>query len=427
MRTLFILAVALMSADVFATPTVSQVAAKQRWPWSTKVDIDYWLDSDSPADVSFTATWDGQSTPFALTGAALSGCTLSARPGMNHAEWDPVAAGFDAKTPLKNFVLTPTVVSSDSKRYFVIDLQTGDCSFHADEPNGESWNQEKYKTTHMAFRRVPAGVYTLGYSTEQINRLNALGASYKTENAPVFAERTVRITSDYYIGLFQVTIRQNNLIGGSNSGSTNPSVPHVNNWRGSLTDASSHANWPVDGFSVDPSSRIGLLRALVSGKMPSQMIVDLPTEAQWEVAARAGSTTFYSDFGTLDSTKQEILDYQIAHATNRTVSVGLMLPNAWGLYDTTGIAYEMTLNRCHSTATTYYDGYAEYKVPGQNVDPVGKTISADADAWALSCNCGWSSRGISYASFPPARRAFRASSSDGTSGARLCIHLNPPF
>jgi len=430
MRTLFILAVALMSADVFATPTVSQVAAKQRWPWSTKVDIDYWLDSDSPADVSFTATWDGQSTPFALTGAALSGCTLSARPGMNHAEWDPVAAGFDAKTPLKNFVLTPTVVSSDSKLYFVIDLQTGDCSFHADEPNGESWNQDKYKTTHMVFRRIPAGVYTLGYSTAQIDRIGALGQiTYLKPNfAPVFAERTVRITSDYYIGLFQVTGRQYAEMNGGHSGYTTSTQQELSNWRGSLTNAAAHANWPVDGFSVASSSRIGALRARVKGKMPSQMVVDLPTEAQWEVAARAGSTTFYSGFGTLDSTKQEILDYQIAHTTNRSVSVGLMLPNAWGLYDTTGIVYEMTLNRCHADlddSKTETD-YPDYKVPGQDVDPVGMTIAADNDVWAITCNCGWSSRSVTYAAFPPNRRAYPAKK-NAKIGARLCIHLNPPF
>ena len=428
MRTLFILAVALMSADVFATPTVSQVAAKQRWPWSTKVDIDYWLDSDSPADVSFTATWDGQSTPFELTGAALSGCTLSARPGMNHAEWDPVAAGFDAKTPLKNFVLTPTIVSSDSKRYLVINLQTGDCTFYADAPAGAGWNQDTYKTEYMVFRRIPAGVYTLGYSTEQMNRLAALGASSKDSYAALFAQRTVRITSDYYIGLFQVTNYQNSRLGGSGYSTTTPIAQHPNNWRGSLTDPAAKVNWPVEGFNVAGDSTIGRLRSLVAGKIPSQMVVDLPTEAQWEVAARAGSTTFYSGFGTLESTKQEILDYQIAHSTNRTVAAGQMLPNAWGLYDTSGIAYEMTLNLATGDATKNNLDTTDCKVAGQDVDPVGMTVAAGAeDLFAVTCNCGWGSRDLVFTAMPPARRLMRAASGSVNSGARLCIHLNPPF
>ena len=427
MRTLFILAVALMSADVFATPTVSQVAAKQRWPWSTKVDIDYWLDSDTTADVSFTATWDGQSTPFALTGAALSGCTLSARPGMNHAEWDPVAAGFDAKTPLKNFVVTPTVVSADSRKYLVINMTNGNCTFYADEPNGESWNQDKYKNQYMVFRRVPAGVYTLGYTTEQMNRLSALGATKQGDYAAIFAQRTVRISSDYYIALFHVTNYQNLRIAGNGYNSNTTMALNVNDWRGSLTDPEAKVNWPTEGFNVAPDSTIGRLRSLVAGKLPSQMVIDLPTEAQWEVAARAGTTTFYSDFGTLETSKQEILDYQVTHATNKTVSVGLMPPNAWGLYDTSGIAYEMTLNLCASDpSNTYYDT-VNCKVDGQDVDPVGMTVPAGSEnLFAVTCNCGYGCRSLAFTAMPPARRLMRAAA-NVTSAARLCIHLNPPL
>ena len=60
-KTLFALALVSVAAAAFAEPAVSKIAVKQRWPWSTKVDIDYWLDTDHPVDVSFTATWDGQS------------------------------------------------------------------------------------------------------------------------------------------------------------------------------------------------------------------------------------------------------------------------------------------------------------------------------------------------------------------------------
>ena len=412
-------------ADV--APSVSRIAVKQRWPWSAKVDIDYWLDSDRPVDVSFTATWDGQSEPFALDGAALSGCTYSARPGMNHAEWDPVAAGVSTSTPLKNFAVTPTIESSGSRKYLVINLKNGDCTFYADEPTG-GWNQDSYKKQYMVFRRIPAGVYTLGYTTEQMDRLSAIGATGKSDYSALFAQRTVRITSDYYIALFQVTSDQNTRLGGS--GSSNSTIPWAMNpslWRGSLTDPAAKVNWPTEGFNVSADSTVGRLRSRVAGKLPPQMVIDLPTEAQWEVAARTGSTTFYSGFGTLENTKQEILDFQIAHSTNRTVSVGLMQPNDWGLYDTSGIAYEMTLNLARGDASKNYIDTGSCKVDGQDVDPVGMTVDAGAEnLFAVTCNCGWGSRAIAYTAMPPARRLMRAAG-DVTSGARLCIHLNPPL
>ncbi len=431
-KTFFALALVVVSAAAFAEPAVSKIAARQRWPWSTKVDIDYWLDSDHPVDVSFTATWDGQSEPFALTGTALGGCTYSARPGMNHAEWEPAAAGVLTSSPLKNFAVTPTIVSSDSRKFLDIDLKTGDCTFYADEPNGQSWNQDKYKTYHMVFRRIPAGVYTLGFTTEQMNRLEALGAANKASYAALFAQRTVRITSDYYIALFQITNDQSTRLGaGGYSGSATPMAMHPNLWRGSLTDPAAKVNWPTEGFNVATNSTVGRLRSRVAGKLPSQMVIDLPTEAQWEVAARAGSTTFYSGFGTLENTKQEILDYQNSHFTNRSVSVGLMLPNDWGLYDTAGIAYEMTLNLARGDASTDLIDTGDIKVDGQDVDPVGVTVPAGAeDLFAVTCNCGWGCRGIGFSPMPPNRRMMRAAAVNNNSvstSARLCIHLNPPL
>ena len=412
-------------ADV--APSVSRIAVKQRWPWSAKVDIDYWLDSDHPVDVSFTATWDGQSEPFALDGAALGGCTYSARPGMNHAEWDPAAAGVSTSAPLKNFAVTPTIISFDSRKYLVIDLKTGECTFYADEPAG-GWNQDTYKNYKMVFRRIPAGVYSLGYTAEQMNRLATLGAANKSDYTALFAPRTVRITSDYYIALFQVTNYQNARLTGTGYSSTTTMALNPNLWRGSLTNSAAKVNWPTEGFNVETNSTIGRLRSLVAGKLPAQMIIDLPTEAQWEVAARTGSTTFYSGFGTLENTEQEILDYQIAHATNQTVSVGLMQPNAWGLYDTSGIAYEMTLNLYEADSSKNYYDTVNCKVDGQEVDPVGMTVAAGVEGlFVVTCNCGWGCRSIAYTAMPPARRLIRAALVGASTGARLCIHLNPPL
>jgi len=56
----------------------------------------------------------------------------------------------------------------------------------------------------------------------------------------------------------------------------------------------------------------------------------LPTEAQWEYAARAGETGPYSG-GTLDE-----VAWYIRNSLNKSYPVGAKKPNAWGLHDMSG-------------------------------------------------------------------------------------------
>lgn len=88
----------------------------------------------------------------------------------------------------------------------------------------------------------------------------------------------------------------------------------------------------------------------------------LPTEAEWEYACRAGTTTVYS-WGN-ESAKMDEYAWYYDNVDESYAQVGKKRPNPWGLYDMHGNVWEMCLDKYES------DSYAKLVEKAQ-----GKTVS----------------------------------------------------
>lgn len=131
-------------------------------------------------------------------------------------------------------------------------------------------------------------------------------------------QHRVRITKPFYLGKYLVTQEQWNAVTGNKSNSlTGLRNPVVN------------VSWE------DCQKFFGRLNKQQNATSSFQ----LPTEAQWEYACRAGGSTKYS-FGDDEAKLDEYAWYDVNSAGERNHVVGEKKPNGWGLYDMHGNVFE---------------------------------------------------------------------------------------
>ena len=235
--------------------------------------------------------------------------------------------------------------ASPMSKYLVMDLSQGpeaekySIQWLDTEPAG-GWS-DIYKTAKLVLRRVEAGPFMMGSPEDELGR---------SEGEQMRMERIYR---PYYIGVFEVTRKQYQLVTGKiagNPGASGISPAAALSWE-AIRGNRFECNWPsqtgVYGFSF-----MGLLR-----RKTGLENLDLPTEAQWEYACRAGTDTAFSDGSTLETKFNSAQLAKIGRYVynplesdaNEPESVGSFLPNAWGLYDMHGNVWEWCLDSWDTT------------------------------------------------------------------------------
>ena len=164
-------------------------------------------------------------------------------------------------------------------------------------------------------------------------------------------QHQVMISRGFYLGRYELTQAQWHAVMG-----TTP-------WSGGKPYVQANPNSPAVYISwKDVQELIERLN-----QAAGEEVYRLPTEAEWEYACRAGTTSWWS-FGNDESRLGEYAWYNSNAwnvGKNYAQPVGTKLPNPWGLYDMHGNVYEW----CQ-------DWYASYSSSAQ-VDPTGPAAGSD--------------------------------------------------
>lgn len=150
-------------------------------------------------------------------------------------------------------------------------------------------------------------------------------------------QRKVTLTKPFYMGIFEVTQGQyKNIMGSASPYYTTGDCYPASSAYSAIRGAN---NWPSE-TAVGTNSFVGKLMAKASPKLSG---IDLPTEAQWEYACRAGTVGELSSGKGLNpvNVKEVAVVYE---GRLRTEVVGSRKANPWGLYDMHGNAPEMCLD-----------------------------------------------------------------------------------
>ena len=390
-----------------ATPLVGRCVmidvtkVQQRYPWNGLVDIDYKITRSgdegelNAAKHSIEITVVNCGVTPAVTNVAhvFRQGTLPVSDGTHRVTWDANAEGVNFKSQdVKVFA----EVVHYAEKYMVIDVSAGpgdDAVYPVTYLHGapaDGFCKDEYRGSNIVLRLIPPGMFVMGSPTTEPGRSTT--AARETQHV-------VAITRPFYIGVFEITQKQYANVMNANPSQYKDDCHPVENVsyhdiRGTANVTTHRYDWPWTN-EVVTASFMGNLRAKCkewdSDKQDFAKdidgLFDLPTEAQWEYACRAGTMTPFNngepcaDAAALDAQLKKLGRYASDKSDNKggfadahTV-VGSYASNAWGLYDMHGNVLEWCL-----------DWYKEdeQNIKNPSVDPVG---AADGSVRVLRGGC----------------------------------------
>ena len=401
-----------VATAALADPSVTAASFQPNGDGS--VTVTYTLAGEEPAVVTLDASLGG--VPIGQSGRCVRRVTgdvnrvveAGTRTAVWYARDDLGADGGDFAS------LQVTVnawKTNDPPAYMDYDLESKDVRYYTSSnalPGGGAVtgpNADIYAENRLLLRRVNAANvrWQMGSASSEPGRDSSREAPHD-----------VTMTNDYYMGVFELTKYQWMFIDGTNIFSrpdpgwiacdSQPiSAISYDEVRGQ------YCYWPDAPLA---GSFLGKLRAFTGFDF------DLPSETQWEFAARAGHYSgFWGDGSPIASTvtsgKDANLDRMAwwRNMVKPATSVGSRQPNDWGFYDMAGNVWEWTLdvNKANITANTY----------GQVVEPSNRNAN---NSMIVRGGCYYTVN----AGCRPAQRGTNAANdknANGKCGFRICLTL----
>ena len=341
MKSVLMSAAVVVAMAVGAAPVVTESSVTMTQDLSGNVTINYEIVNE-PAIVTVDIQTNGVSIGGENLWYFAGDVNKLVGTGPHTMTWRPTKAWPGQKIPSGVRAVVTAWATNAPPDYFVTSLTAKNTRlFYANAesiPGGVQ--NELYKTEMLVLRKIPAAHVT--YRMGQIPS--------EDKNTSACPAHLVTLKDDFYIGVYQVTQRQYELIKEENPSSfcradcyrTRPvEAFKYTDVRG----ATSGHDWPNDGHAVDDKSFLGKLRAHTGVNH-----FDLPGEARWEYACRAGSGDMA--YGVLNSIARNKgnagdtsdLKYSTKGTDDGTAIVGSYEANGFGLYDMIGNVWEFCLD-----------------------------------------------------------------------------------
>ena len=200
-----------------------------------------------------------------------------------------------------------------------------------------STNSRYYRavgTPHTNLVWISPGTFTMGSPPDEADRGETEGP-----------QTVVTISRGFWMGKFEVTQGEYEAVMGSNPSYFQP------------PNATADTNRPAESVSWDDA--VAYCAALTqreraAGRITTNAVYRLPTEAEWEYACRAWTSTRFSYGDDLGYTNLTNYAWYSDNSGGTTHPVGQKLPNPWGLYDLHGNVWEW----CQDWFDTYPGGIA---------------------------------------------------------------------